>query len=141
MEINKSSKYIHAALNARALRQDLISSNIANADTPFYRSKDINFEQALAEAAHQEFNKRGSKRLEMAKSSSMHMDPKDMYDTDKPTMFYRDGHMARNDGNTVDIDVEMGELSKNGVMYTALIEAQKKNKSIFLSVIDAGKNL
>ena len=71
----------------------------------------------------------------------MHMDPKDMYDTDRPTMFYRDGHMARNDGNTVDIDVEMGELSKNGVMYTALIEAQKKNKSIFLSVIDAGKNL
>ena len=48
MQINNATKYLEMALNARALRQDLISSNIANVDTPFYRSKDIDFETMLA---------------------------------------------------------------------------------------------
>ena len=41
---NKAIPLVKEALNSRALRQDLISSNIANVDTPFYRPKDIEFE-------------------------------------------------------------------------------------------------
>ena len=55
-------------------------------------------------------------------------------------MFYRDGHLARNDGNSVDLDVEMSEMSKNSTMYTALINAYKKNVAIYSSVIDASKS-
>ena len=49
--------------------------------------------------------------------------------------------MARNDGNTVDLDVEMSELSKNGVMFNALVEARNKGKTIVHAAIDAAKNL
>lgn len=141
MEYNSSNKYIESALNSRALRQDLISSNIANVDTPYYRSKDIDFESALAKEAHREFEKGQQKTLEMAKTSSMHLDPSDGYNNLNPTIFYRDGHLARNDGNTVDLDVETTELSKNNIMYTALTQTYKRNQMMFQSAIEAGKNL
>lgn len=141
IEFNKADKYIASALNARSVRQDLISSNIANVDTPYYRSKDLDFETVLAQRAHKEFAGVDSqKKLNIAKTDGQHLDPIDFNDGD-PTIFYRDGHMAKNDGNSVDLDVEMSEQSKNGVMYSALIEALRKNKSIVIAAIDSGKNL
>ncbi|MDR2153192.1 MAG: flagellar basal body rod protein FlgB [Helicobacteraceae bacterium] len=140
MEINRSNKYIEAALNARATRQDMISSNIANIDTPFYRSKDIHFEGMLAKQADSEFNRRLQKKLALAQTNPAHLQPKPET-PEKPALFYRDGHMARNDGNTVDIDIETSELSKNGVMYNALTSAYQKNRAIFSAVIESSKNL
>jgi flagellar basal-body rod protein FlgB len=141
MEFNSSNKYIESALNARALRQDLISSNIANVDTPYYRSKDIDFETVLAKEAHREFEKGKHPMLEMAKTSRMHLNPMQDFDNLNPTIFYRDGHLARNDGNTVDIDVETTELSKNNIMYSALTQAHKRNKVMFHAAIESGRNL
>jgi len=140
MEINPAFKYMEAALNGRAIRQDMISSNIANVDTPFYRSKDLDFETVLAQEAHREFA--GNKKLElsMAQTDENHLGPYED-SMDRPSLFYRDGHMARNDGNTVDLDVEMSELSKNSVMYNALIQSRKKSAGIFTYALEAGKNL
>jgi flagellar basal-body rod protein FlgB len=140
IELNRSNKYIEAALNARATRQDMISSNIANVDTPFYRSKDIHFEGMLADQAQSEFNGHLQKKLKLAQTNPMHLEPKPQT-PEKPVLFYRDGHMARNDGNTVDIDIETSELSKNGVMYNALASAYQKNRAIFAAVLEASKNL
>ena len=49
MSIQKyqSGMLVAEALNYRAARQDMISSNIANADTPFYRPRDISFQDTL----------------------------------------------------------------------------------------------
>ncbi|MDR1451486.1 MAG: flagellar basal body rod protein FlgB [Helicobacteraceae bacterium] len=140
IEINRSNKYIEAALNARATRQDLISSNIANVDTPFYRPKDIHFEGMLTDRAHSEFNLHLQKKLALAQTNSAHLQPKPTT-PEKPVLFYRDGHMARNDGNAVDIDIETSELSKNGVMYNALASAYQKNRAIFAAALEASKNL
>jgi flagellar basal-body rod protein FlgB len=49
--------------------------------------------------------------------------------------------MARNDGNSVDLDVETTEMSKNSVMFNALIQANKKDGNIFKSVIDASSKI
>lgn len=129
------------ALNYRSLRQDMISSNLANSDTPFYRPKDINFEQTLAQKAQEVYAKNEQPELKLAQTTSMHMDKFEDMDSGKATIFYRDGHLARNDGNSVDIDVESSELSKNGVMYNALIEGLKKHSSIMRNVIEASKSL
>ena len=137
-EISKSFKYLESAISARAIRQDLISGNIANADTPYYKPKDINFEDALIAQANKEFSH--TKKLSLAKTDPKMMDPIDE-DINKPTIFFRDGHLARNDGNSVDLDVETTELSKNSVMYNATIEALKKDASIFRAVLTASKNI
>ncbi len=139
--VNKASEFMHSALNARAVRQDMISSNLANVDTPYYRPRDLNFEDVIKKEANKTFAGVKEPVLELAQTVGNHLGSMDDAGNTKPTTFFRDGHMARNDGNSVDLDVEMSEMNKNSTMYTALISAYKKNSSIFSSVIDSSKGL
>ena len=69
IQITKSFQLMRSALDYRAVRQDMIASNIANADTPFYRPKDIRFEEALAQKKREVFHM-PTHELQMAKTSS-----------------------------------------------------------------------
>lgn len=133
----KAKPLMEAALSARAQRQDMISGNIANIDTPFYKARDIDFESALIEKTKEMYKNNDIKELEMAKTDGQHMSAYKSIDSSKSTIFLRDGHMARNDGNTVDLDIETTELSKNSIMFNALTAALKKNSMIFKSVLEA----
>ena len=133
----KSKPLMEMALTARAQRQDMISGNIANIDTPFYKARDIDFESALIEKTKQMYAKSDIKELKMAQTDDKHMSSYKSLDSSKSTIYLRDGHMARNDGNTVDLDIETTELSKNSVMFNALTAALKKNSQIFKSVLEA----
>jgi flagellar basal-body rod protein FlgB len=124
-----------SAMDYRAARQDIIAGNIANADTPFYRPKDISFEDTLAQKSAEIFKDK-SQTLQMAQTNGAHLGPIDS-GSSKPTTFFRDGHMARNDGNSVDLDVETTEMAKNSTMFNALTAALKKDSALFKSVIDA----
>ncbi len=136
MQISSAYKLMAKALDYRALRQDLISANIANVDTPYYRSRDISFEKALA-AQRAQMERRDGKSLQLAATDIHHMQGAyDAYEQ-KAEIFFRDGHMARNDANSVDLDVETTEMAKNTTMYNALVAALKKNATIFRSVIEA----
>jgi flagellar basal-body rod protein FlgB len=77
----------------------------------------------------------------MATTDEKHLKPKEQASSRKPTIYFRDGHMARNDGNSVDLDVETTEMSKNSVMFNALVMASKKDTAIFKSVIEASGRL
>jgi len=136
IEISKTHALLAKAMDYRAARQDMISSNIANADTPYYKPRDISFEDALI-AKKNELYQDNSHQLKMAQTNSGHLQPKEEASQTKPTLFFRDGHMARNDGNSVDIDVETTEMSKNSIMFNAIVMASKKDAAIFKSVIDA----
>lgn len=133
----KAKPLMEAALAARAQRQDMISGNIANIDTPFYKARDIDFESALIEKTKEMYTNNDIQKLEMAKTDGQHMSAHQSIDSSKSTIFLRDGHMARNDGNTVDLDIETTELSKNSIMFNALTAALTKNSTIFKSVIEA----
>ncbi len=135
LHITKSFELMKEALDYRAIRQDMIASNIANADTPFYRPKDIRFEDKLIEEQHKLFGQE-SHQLELARTSSKHLGSVDADDNARAEVFFRDGHMARNDGNSVDLDVETSEMAKNSVMYSALVNGMKKQRNIFMAVLD-----
>jgi len=137
---SRAAALASAALDYRAARQDMIASNIANADTPNYKPRDIRFEDALRAKKEEIFHDH-SKELQMAKTNGKHLSAKEETNSYKPTTFFRDGHMARNDGNSVDIDVETTEMSKNSIMFNAIIMAKKKDGAIFRSVIDASQRL
>ncbi|ABB43646.1 Flagellar basal-body rod protein FlgB [Sulfurimonas denitrificans DSM 1251] len=142
MSIQVSATHALAAkaLDYRAIRQDMISSNIANADTPFYRPRDVRFEDTLAEQKAKILNL-SIPKLSLAQTDSAHIPLKDEPDNSKAKTFFRDGHMARNDGNSVDLDVETTEMSKNSIMFNALVGAMKKDSGIFKGVIDASSKL
>ena len=138
-EISKTFHILEKSLHYRQIRADLISSNIANSDTPFYKPRDIRFEEALNEELRKVYNK--DKKLELAITSPFHLKPKSIDDNFKPVVFFRDGHLSRNDGNSVDIDVETTEMAKNTIAYNATISAIKKEIQIFKAVIEYSKNI
>jgi len=140
-EISKAHSLLAAGMSARSLRQELISSNIANIDTPFYKARDIDFETALMQKARQIYQVDNTQRLKMAQTNSSDMSGIAQADNQKATIYLRDGQTQRNDGNTVDLDVETTELSKNAIMYSALTAALKKDSLIFKSVIDASSRV
>ncbi|WP_353661342.1 flagellar basal body rod protein FlgB [Hydrogenimonas sp. SS33] len=136
MQISRVHNLMAEALDYRGMRQDMISANIANVDTPFYRSRDIGFEGVLAKEADKIFPK-PSPKLALAQTEKGHLPG---FGDDAPSraeIFFRDGHTARNDGNTVDLDVETTEMAKNTVMYNAIVAALKKDSALFRSVLDA----
>jgi len=134
--ISKSHDLMKSALDYRAARQDMIASNIANVDTPNYRPRDIRFEEALSQKTAQLYGIKDT-TLQMTKTSGSHLSGIDTTSQMRGTTFFRDGHMARNDGNSVDLDVESSEMAKNSTMFNALTAAIKKDSMLFKSVIDA----
>jgi len=140
IEISASHHLAAKALDYRAIRQDMISSNIANADTPYYRPRDIRFEDALAHERAKILSQ-ATPKLQMAQTDEAHLGLIDEKSSYMPKTFFRDGHMARNDGNSVDLDVETTEMSKNSIMFNALISTMKKNSEIFKSVIDSSSKV
>lgn len=140
VSVSRTASLATEAMNYRAARQDLIASNIANVDTPNYKPRDISFERALV-AKKAALLKDDSKQLKMAQTNAGHIKPEAETASYKPTLFFRDGHMARNDGNSVDIDVETTEMSKNSIMFNALVAAKKKDAQIYKSVIEASQKV
>jgi len=136
-EISKAYSLLVDGMNARSVRQELIASNIANIDTPNYKARGIDFETSLAQKEKQIFDTDNSKTLQMAKTDSAHLSGISELSNNRATIYLRDGQTQRNDGNTVDLDVETTELSKNAIMYSALTAALKKDSAIFRSVLDA----
>ena len=134
---SKSKQLVESALASRNLRQQLISSNIANIDTPFYKARDIAFEEALSEKAAEIYGNKKSQVLQLTQTDAAHLPRVDFPPSNMAKIFLRDGHMARNDGNTVDLDVETTEISKNALMITALDNAMKRDSANFKSVIEA----
>lgn len=141
LQSSKSKPLIEAAMAARELRQKMISSNIANIDTPFYKARDINFESELIQKADEIYNKNSKKILKLAKTNEKHINMVDFPKSTISNIFLRDGHTARNDANTVDLDVETTELSKNYTMLNAIDNAYKRDGAIFKSVIEASSKV
>ncbi len=140
LQISQARPLMEQALNYRSMRQDMIASNIANADTPFYKPRDVSFEATLVQKQKEAFGS-STQTLQMAKTDGEHLDALPQLDNSTASLFFRDGHMARNDGNSVDIDVETTEMSKNSTMYNAVIAAMKKDANMYKSVIDASAKL
>ena len=136
LNISRAHELMKEAMDYRAARQDMIASNIANVNTPNYRPRDIRFEEALAQKSAEIYADK-SNTLQMTQTSSAHLSGLSSAHETRATTFFRDGHMARNDGNSVDLDVESSEMAKNSTMFNALTAAIKKDSMIFKSVIDA----
>ncbi|MCF6310193.1 MAG: flagellar basal body rod protein FlgB [Sulfurimonas sp.] len=140
IEISRTHALLGKALDYRAIRQDMIASNIANADTPFYRPRDIRFEEYLAHEKEKALDS-NSNKLQMAQTNGAHIALQEESSSFKPVTYFRDGHMARNDGNSVDLDIETTEMSKNSIMFNAIIQTNKKSGAIFRSVIEASQKV
>ena len=111
------------ALDAAWMRNEAISNNIANVNTPGYKKSYVRFEELMTDAADK-FQisgiKKNEKFLPIGKDSKV---------TAAPEIVKENFTSMRRDGNNVDIDVEMAELAKNTIKYNALIAQMSKEFS------------
>ncbi len=105
------------ALKLRGYRQQLLASNIANADTPNYKAVDINFEQEL-------------KRITGKRSGNLKLDTtqqghqqSNAGNTLGARPLYRSTSEPNIDGNTVNLDVERAKLAENAFRYETTVRA------------------
>ncbi len=101
------------AADASWKRNEAISNNIANVDTPGYKRQDVSFEEELKHAL--KANKYVSLDDKIADVDLKHIEGR-IY-TDSANFSYR------LDGNNVDIDNENVELASNQIKYDALIRS------------------
>ncbi|MFN7085441.1 MAG: flagellar basal body rod protein FlgB [Burkholderiales bacterium] len=116
--VSKLDQLLHfhqTALNLRTQRQQILAGNIANADVPQFKARDIDFSKALQSALSQ-----GGARAEavLAATSPRHLAPV-AGSGNAPDLQYRVPHQDSVDGNTVDMDVERAQFADNTVHVEA----------------------
>ncbi len=131
-------KALQQDMSFRLKRQNLISSNLANVNTPGFQAKDIDFQDALKEIYQSEEIK--SDDVEMVKTNSEHLDVKedDLPDGEKEEKYIVQAPGI--DENGVDLDREMARMTENSIMYTASsIAIKKKLGMLKYAIIEGGK--
>ena len=105
---------IHAqALQLRAQRGELLASNLANADTPGYKAKDLDFKAALNHA-------QGQQSAALNTTHSSHKGS--LAGTGSAHHMYRVPDQSSLDGNTVNTQVEQTKFAENAVRYRASLQ-------------------
>jgi flagellar basal-body rod protein FlgB len=132
-KLDQDFAFTKEALDVRAYRQELLSSNIANADTPNYKARDIDFASSLAGALHKTGGMTGSGAaplamtqpagvtdgMSLATTSAGHMAgkarliPTGGSTEDYGQLKYRIPVQPALDGNTVDLDSERVHFADN----------------------------
>lgn len=109
------------ALVVRAERQRTIASNIANADTPGYVARDVNFAAAMQEAAHA--SAQNARRTNAFSTDVRHIPlPTVSFNSDRDsTLAYAVQTQPSLDKNTVDLDRERANFVDNSVRYEATL--------------------
>lgn len=132
---DKTTRALGAAVNLRQVRNNVITSNIANAETPGYQAKKVDFEDALARALNVEGLPQpegmGPEHFPVSKGALSRVRA-DIYENP-------DVNVA-NDGNTVDLEREMSSLAENSIMYKAAIQLiNKKMAALKYAVTEGGR--
>ncbi|AVP85252.1 flagellar basal body rod protein FlgB [Aeromonas hydrophila] len=113
-------------LSVRSKRAEVLSSNIANADTPGFKARDINFSQALEEAQQQQ-------GFGLATTSEKHF----VLQMDAPgvTQYRNPLQPDTGDGNTVDMQQERSEFLRNSLEYQTSLEFMNSKISGLLKAL------
>lgn len=115
---------VHAqALNLRSQRTELLAANMANADTPGYRARDIDFKSAMAHASDVASGASGATpAVRLQTTSAGHIGPATINGSPAPELKYRTPLAPSLDGNTVDAQLEQAAFAENTVRYQATLQ-------------------
>ena len=116
-KLDEMLRFHQTALSLRSSRQELLASNIANADTPNYKARDVDFASALQNAMSGTATK-----LPVVTSSAMHLEGNTGSTLFGSPVMYRRPVQPSADGNTVDMDVERAQFADNALRYEASVK-------------------
>ncbi len=132
---DKTINYLEKGLDGAAKRQQVISNNIANVDVPNFKRSDVPFQEELKKAIDRTS---GGPNLKLATTDSKHLQGIGNNEVNFTTV--QESNLTfRNDGNNVDIDKEMVELTKNNSYYSAYVQMLISKLSMIKGAIREGK--
>ena len=129
LSFGKTFYALEKAIGISQRRNELITSNISNLDTPGYKPKDINFKNELARALETD-HKTGLTRTD-PRHISMQMNGDQMIEP-----YEEEGEW--NGYNWADIDSEMTKLTENNLLYRTAVEALLRKMTLLREVIREG---
>lgn len=121
------------ALDGLWMRNQVISDNVANVDTPGFKASKVAFEDALKDALDDNVLKgkvTNIKHIPIGTSSVADV---------QPQVLQSQNTSMRMDGNNVDIDLEMADLAKTTIAYNAVIQKMTKEFQMLRSAINGGR--
>jgi flagellar basal-body rod protein FlgB len=118
------------ALDGLSAREEMIGNNLANIDTPGYRAQDVDFRTALRRAVN------SNQSLQMVSTNKGHLASPAANNPLQVEL--RKGGTVRADGNNVDLDVELTQMSETIIDYQAMTQLINK-KFILLKAIASGR--
>lgn len=129
-KLDDALRFHQTALSLRAARQELLASNIANADTPNYKARDIDFAGVLQNALSGT-----SAKLPVAQTSLLHFEGSTGGSTMGTQVMYRRPSQPSADGNTVDMDVERAQFADNALRYEASVKFISEDIKLLMQAI------
>ena len=130
MNVNPFAHY-ETALNLRSLRSELLSSNIANTDTPGYQARDIDFQSAFHDV-------KSGMPSTLRTTSDKHIGSSPGV-VAGAEIGYRIPMQPSVDGNTVEADIEQGQFAENTVQYRATLSFLSAQVSSLRYAIKGGE--
>ncbi|GGE84636.1 flagellar basal body rod protein FlgB [Massilia psychrophila] len=131
-------RFNEAALSLRSQRQQILASNIANADTPNYKARDIDFASALQGVMARTAPPAGVLAATAAAHVKGAAQNADML-PDGTQVQYRGVVQGAVDGNTVDMDVERNQFADNAIRYEAGITMINHQIRSLMAAIQGGQ--
>jgi len=133
MNVNdKTLQALAAAVKFREMRQEVISSNVANKDVPGYKAKRLDFEEALARALDVDGN------LSMKVEDQKHYNVGNGgFNNLQPEVYNDPNGVVSENGNTVDVQEEMAMMAENKVMYDTVVQLMNKKLGLMKYTINS----
>ena len=116
------------AMVLRSQRSSILAANIANADTPNYKARDLDFSAMM-----QQVESRQDNQLRLASTDARHIAGSDQ--TAFSTIKFRNPLQPALDGNTVDLHAEQARFSQNAMQYqTSMTMMNSKIRGLLFAI-------
>lgn len=125
----KTIGLLEKALNVRLMQHDLLASDLANADTPGYKEKHLDFRATMASCVD------GGGSLPLERTEPGHLAGGDSPMGAQVRLVSDPGPQGA-DGNTVNADTELVRLGENGLLYNATVEALARDLAILKQSVE-----
>lgn len=120
---------LEKAMNGSALQHSVLANNIANVNTPGYKRGEVNFRSCFDEAL--------DNRLGLETTSPLHLNRLNQKNSREIVIDTQT--TLRNDGNNVDIDVELATMAENNIYFNSLAQLLSSQLSMLRQAIAEGR--
>lgn len=138
---NSTSRLLEKSMSLRMMRQGILASNIANAETPNYRSIDIDFSGTMEKLVAAVEKKSGG--MELLQTDPRHLTrdgvslAQKIQDKERIVWKASDSPSIGNDNNSVDAEVELTKAQENALMYSTTTQLLAKKMKGLTGILDS----